>query len=47
MMPCATRSTKGPATSVMVEPTDEVNQDETSLHKVRARAKGIYSQSST
>ena len=33
MMPCATRSTKGPSTSVMAEPTDEVSQDKTSLHE--------------
>ena len=30
-MPCDTRSTKGPSTSVMAEPTDEASQDETSL----------------
>ena len=29
----ATRSTKGPSTSVMAEPTDEVSQYETSLHE--------------
>ena len=32
-MPCTTRSTKGPSTSVMADPTDEVSQDETSLHE--------------
>ena len=32
-MSCATRSTKGPSTSVVADPTDEVNQDETSLHE--------------
>ena len=32
-MPHATGSTKGPSTSVMAEPTDEVSQDETSLHE--------------
>ena len=32
-MPCATRSTKGPSTSVMAEPTEEASQDETSLHE--------------
>ena len=32
-MPHATRSTKGPSASVMAEPTDEVSQDETSLHE--------------
>ena len=32
-MPHATRSIKGPSTSVMAEPTDEVSQDETSLHE--------------
>ena len=32
-MPHVTRSTKGPYTSVMAEPTDEVSQDETSLHE--------------
>ena len=29
----ATRSTKGPSTSVMAEHTDEATQDETSLHE--------------
>ena len=33
MMPCATRSTKGPSNSVMAELTDKVSQDETSLHE--------------
>ena len=33
MMPPTTRSTKGPSTSVMVDPTDKVSQDETSLHE--------------
>ena len=33
MMSCATRSTKGPYTSVMADPVDEASQDETSLHE--------------
>ena len=33
MMPHATRSMKGPSTSVMAEYTDEASQDETSLHE--------------
>ena len=33
MMPHATRSTKGPSTSLMADPTDEVSQDETRLHE--------------
>ena len=32
-MPHATRSTKGPSTSMMADPTDEVSQGETSLHE--------------
>ena len=32
-MPLATRSTKGPSTSVMAEHTDEASQDETRLHE--------------
>ena len=33
MMPHATRSTKGPSTSVMADPADEMSQDETSIHE--------------
>ena len=33
MTPCATRSMKGPSTSMMAEHTDEVSQDETCLHE--------------
>ena len=33
MIPHATRSTKGPSTSVKEDPPDEVSQDETSLHE--------------
>ena len=29
----ATRSTRGPSTSVMADPADEVSQDETRLHE--------------
>ena len=32
-MPCATKSTKGPYTSMMAETGDEVSQGETSLHE--------------
>ena len=32
-MPHATRSTKGPSTSVMADPADEVSQDKISLHE--------------
>ena len=32
-MPHATRSTKGPSTTVIAEHADEASQDETSLHK--------------
>ena len=32
-MPCATKSTKGPSTSLMAETADEVSQDERSLQE--------------
>ena len=32
-MPQATKSTKGPSTSMMADTADEVSQDETSLHE--------------
>ena len=32
-MPCTTRSTKGPSTSLMAELNDEASQDETSLYE--------------